>query len=55
MMLEGLSQLKNKTNDLIGNRTRDLPTVIIVPQTTTKAFLKVKSVFIVTYSPNGGP
>jgi hypothetical protein len=32
--LEGLGQLK-KSNDLIGNRTRDLPTCSIVPQPTT--------------------
>jgi hypothetical protein len=32
--LEGLGQLK-KYNDLIGNRTRDLPTCSIVPQQTT--------------------
>jgi hypothetical protein len=32
--LEGLEQLK-KTNDLIGNRTHDLPACSIVPQPTT--------------------
>jgi hypothetical protein len=32
--LEGLGQLK-KFNDLIGNRTRDLPACSIVPRTTT--------------------
>jgi hypothetical protein len=33
MQLEGLGQLK-KSNDLIGNRTRDLPACSIVPQPT---------------------
>jgi hypothetical protein len=33
MRLKGLGQLKN--NDVIGNRTRDLPTCSIVPQPTT--------------------
>jgi hypothetical protein len=32
--LEGLGQLE-KSNDLIGNRTRDLPDYSIVPQPTT--------------------
>jgi hypothetical protein len=32
--LEGLGKLK-KFNDLIGNRTRDLPSCSIVPQATT--------------------
>jgi hypothetical protein len=32
--LEGLGQLKI-SNDLIGNRTRDLPACSIVPQQTT--------------------
>jgi hypothetical protein len=32
--LEGLGQLK-KSNDLIGNRTRNLPACSIVPQPTT--------------------
>jgi hypothetical protein len=32
--LEGLGQL-NKFNDLIGNRTRDLPACNIIPQPTT--------------------
>jgi hypothetical protein len=32
--LEGLGKLK-KSNDLIGNRTRDLPACSILPQTTT--------------------
>jgi hypothetical protein len=32
--LEGLGQLK-KSNDLIGNRTSDLPACSIVPQPTT--------------------
>jgi hypothetical protein len=34
--LEGLGQLK-KSNDLIGNRTRDFPACRIVPQPTTPA------------------
>jgi hypothetical protein len=34
--LEGLGHLK-KSNDLIGNRTRELPTHSIVPQATTLA------------------
>jgi hypothetical protein len=33
--LEGLSQLKKRSNDLIGNRTRDLPACSIVSQPTT--------------------
>jgi hypothetical protein len=33
MRLEGLGQLK-KSNDLLGNGTRDLPTCSIVPQPT---------------------
>jgi hypothetical protein len=33
--LERLSQLKKKSSDLIGNRTRDLPTCSLVPQPTT--------------------
>jgi hypothetical protein len=32
--LQGLGKLK-KFNDLIGNRTRDLPAYTIIPQTTT--------------------
>jgi hypothetical protein len=35
MRLEGLDKLKKKSNDLIGNRTRDLPACSIVPQPTT--------------------
>jgi hypothetical protein len=35
MRLEGLSKLKKKNNDLIGNRIRDLPSCSIVPQRTT--------------------
>jgi hypothetical protein len=35
MRLEGLGQLKKKSNYLIGNRTRDLPACSIVPQSTT--------------------
>jgi hypothetical protein len=34
VQVEGLDQLK-KLNDLIGNRTRDLPACSIVPQPTT--------------------
>jgi hypothetical protein len=34
VQLEGLGQLKN-SNDLIGNRTRELPACSIVPQRTT--------------------
>jgi hypothetical protein len=34
MLLEGLGQLK-KSNDLIGDRIRDLPACSIVPQPTT--------------------
>jgi hypothetical protein len=34
VLLEGLGKLKNP-NDLIGNRTRDLPACSIVPQQTT--------------------
>jgi hypothetical protein len=33
--LEGLGKLKKKSNDLIGNRPRDLPAYSIVPQPTT--------------------
>jgi hypothetical protein len=33
--LEGLGQLKKKSNELIGNWTRDLPACSIVPQPTT--------------------
>jgi hypothetical protein len=33
--LEGLGKLKKKSNDLIGNQTRDLPACSIVPQPTT--------------------
>jgi hypothetical protein len=35
LLLEGLSKLKNKFNDLIGIRTRDLPVCSILPQPTT--------------------
>jgi hypothetical protein len=33
--LEELGTLKEKSNDLIGNQTRDLPAFTIVPQPTT--------------------
>jgi hypothetical protein len=35
MRLEGLGQLKTKSNNLIGNRNRDLPACNIVPQPNT--------------------
>jgi hypothetical protein len=37
VLLEGLGKLK-KSNDLIGNRTRDFPACSIVPQPTTLAY-----------------
>jgi hypothetical protein len=40
MLLEGLGQLK-KSDDLIRNRTRDLPACSIVPQPTQQTALAV--------------
>jgi hypothetical protein len=34
MQLEGLDKLNKKINDLFGNRTRDFPASVIMPQTT---------------------
>jgi hypothetical protein len=47
MRLEGLGQLKKKSNNLIGNRNHDLPACSIVPRPTTlpRALLYVSVFF----------
>jgi hypothetical protein len=40
--VEELGQMKKKINDLIGNRTRDLPACSIVPQPITLLRIKTK-------------
>jgi hypothetical protein len=45
VLLEALGQLK-KSNDLNGNRTRDLPTCSVVPQPTTDYSLKYTKMLI---------
>jgi hypothetical protein len=44
MQLEGLGKLKKKSNDLIGNRIRDLLTCSLVPQTTTLLHALLESI-----------
>jgi hypothetical protein len=48
MRLKGLGQLK-KSNDLIGNRTRDLPACSIVPQPTTLLRAPALSLYLINY------
>jgi hypothetical protein len=45
VLLKGLGQLKNTSNELIENRTRDLPACSIVSQSSTLPFARYSDLY----------